>query len=183
MNLEHRIESILFFKNEPVGLDELAKMLDISLEETKDTVRNLQDYYQDRGIVLVSDGEHVSFGTHPELSTLIESIQKDELARDLGRAGLETLAIILYRGPVSRKEIDQIRGVNSSFILRTLMIRGLVERADSQSGRSYTYKSTLKLLEHLGVKSREELPEFETAFKRLDEFMKTGDKEQDQANV
>lgn len=120
----------------------------------------------------MTDGELYSFGTHPDQSALIEKFQKEELSRDLGRAGLETLAVIAYRGPISRREIDQIRGVNSGFILRTLLIRGLIERVESASGeRSFTYQPTLKLLQYLGVTQREDLPEFKTAFKELQEFV------------
>ncbi len=171
MNNESRIEAILLFKNEPVTLAELSKLLNVPRENLQLTIFNLQKEYKDRGIVIVSDGETVSFGTHPEVSALIEGLQKEELSRELGRAGLETLSIILYRGPISRREIDHIRGVNSGFILRALLIRGLIERTDS-AGRSYSYKPTLKLLEYLGVTKREELPDFANTFKKIEEFVK-----------
>lgn len=171
--LESQIEAILFFKNEPVSAKELSTMLKVKPEEVKQALKNLQDFYSSRGIVIVSSGDEYSFGTHKSNSALIEGIQKEELSRELGRAGLETLAIILYRGPISRREIDQIRGVNSGFILRALLIRGLVERTESASGeRSFTYKPTLKLYEHLGVTKQEELPEFASAFQKMEEFMK-----------
>ena len=178
MNIEQKIEAILFFKNEPVSIGELSKLLNVSRENLQLSISNEQKEYRDRGSVLVTDGEEVSFGTHPRQSELIEKLQKEEFSRELGKAGLETLAVIAYRGPVSRREIDQIRGVNSGFILRTLLIRGLIERAESVVGeRSFTYKPTLKLLEHLGVTSREDLPEFETAFKKVTEFVNSEIKE------
>ncbi|MSR87834.1 MAG: SMC-Scp complex subunit ScpB [Candidatus Zambryskibacteria bacterium] len=184
MNLEFKIESILFFRNEPVAIAELARILDIHKDEVSATLKNLQEFYRDRGIVLVSDGESVGFGTHRENSELIEKLQKEEFSRELGRAGLETLAIIAYRGPISRREIDQIRGVNSGFILRILLIRGLIERTEGdpstvlKAGRSFTYKPTLKLLEYLGVTSREELPEFKNAFVKIQEFVNNHSSEQ-----
>ncbi len=171
-SLESQIESVLFFKNEPVTLAELAKLLSVSLEDLRLTVSNLQKEYKDRGIIIVTDGESYSFGTHPSNSGLVEKMQKEELSRELGRAGLETLAVILYKGPISRREIDQIRGVNSGFILRTLLIRGLIERTDSPSGeRSFTYKPTLTLFKHLGLANKEALPEYGTAWKELEEFV------------
>jgi segregation and condensation protein B len=170
--IEKQIESILLFKNEPVTFKELAGWLSVDAAQVKEAVKSLQDFYKDRGIVVVTDGESVSLGTRPENSDLIEALQKEEFSRELGRAGLETLAIILYRGPISRREIDQIRGVNSGFILRALLIRGLIERTESVSGeRSFSYKPTLKLLEHLGVTSKEELPEYQSAFKKMEEFV------------
>ena len=181
LNLESKIESTLFFKNEPVALAELSKLLNVPRENLQFTIYNLQKKYENSGIVIVTDGELVSFGTHPDNSQLIENIQKEELSREIGRAGLETLSIILYKGPVSRREIDYIRGVNSGFILRTLLIRGLIVRAESVSGeRSYSYKATLELLKHLGITRREELPQFETAFKKIEEFVKTPEAKQNE---
>lgn len=170
-NLEHLIESILFFKNEPVSVKELAKILNVEKKEVVKSINNLQEFYKIRGIVVVSDGENISFGTHPDASALIENLAKEEFSRELGRASLETLAIILYKGPISRREIDHIRGVHSSFILRTLMIRGLIERTESKE-RSYSYKATIKLLEYLGVTNREDLPGYRAAFKKIEEFEK-----------
>jgi len=179
MNDEQKIEAILLFKNEPVTLVELSKILDIPRENLQLTISNLQKEYSNRGMVIISDGEKISLGTNPETSDLIEKLQKDELSRDLGRAGLETLSIILYKGPISRREIDYIRGVNSGFILRNLLIRGLIERSESLAReRSFSYKPTLELLRFLGIQNREELPEFETAFKKIEEFAQntnTGD--------
>jgi len=126
---------------------------------------------------LITDGKSISLGTHPALSSLIETLQKEELSRDLGRAGLETLGIILYKGPTSRREIDYIRGVNSVYILRALLIRGLIERADPSTtlgaGRSYSYKVTLKLLEYLGVSRHEDLPEYKSSLGKIEEFTET----------
>ncbi|MDO8565310.1 MAG: SMC-Scp complex subunit ScpB [bacterium] len=183
MKLEQKIEAVLFFRNEPVTFAELSKLLDVPSEDVKLSISNLQKEYENRGVVIVTDGESISFGTSPANSELIEKMQKEELSRELGRAGLETLSIILYRGPVSRREIDHIRGVNSGFILRTLLIRGLIERAESdgdpstmlRAGRSYSYKATLKLLQYLGVTEREDLPDFANAFKKIQEFVKTSE--------
>lgn len=178
-NLENKIESVLLFKNEPVTVKELAESLDAKPLEIKEALSALQEFYKERGIVIITDGETYTLGTHPENSALIEKLQKDELSRELGRAGLETLAIVLYRGPVSRREIDHIRGVNSGFILRTLLIRGLVERTEVAGERSFGYKPTLKLLEHLGVTKVEDLPEYGQALKKIEEFVKQEPTEND----
>jgi segregation and condensation protein B len=172
--LDSQIEAILLFKNEPISIMDLSRWLKASADEIKVALESLQEFYKNRGIAIVSDGEYFNFGTHPEQSELIGMLQKEEFSRELGRAGLETLAVIIYRGPISRREIDQIRGVNSGFILRTLLIRGLIERTESVGGeRSYSYKPTLKLLEHLGVMRIEDLPEYGTAFKKMSEFIET----------
>ncbi len=181
-SLEFKIESILFFKNEPVSVKELARTLNAEKNEIEKSISSLREFYKTRGIVIVSDGENISFGTHPDASALIENVAKEEFSRELSRASLETLAIILYQGPISRREIDHIRGVNSSFILRSLMIRGLIERPDDtvysadevvRAGRSYSYKASIRLLEHLGATSCEDLPDYHTAFKKIEEFKNT----------
>ncbi|KKT14483.1 MAG: Segregation and condensation protein B [Parcubacteria group bacterium GW2011_GWC1_43_30] len=177
-SLELKIEAILFFKNEPVSISELAKLTGEKSEAVKASLFKLREFYKDRGIVVIFNGEFVSFGTHPDVSELIENLVKEEFSRELSRASLETLAIILYKGPISRREIDHIRGVNSGFILRSLMIRGLIERTEGTE-RSYSYKATLKLLEHLGITRREDLPEYQMAFKKIKEFMETIPTEQD----
>lgn len=180
MNLESKIEAILFFKNEPVSVSELVKLAGGKPDEVNGALVNLRAFYKDRGMVVISDGEFVSFGTHPDQSEMILNLQKEELVRELSRASLETLAVILYRGPISRREIDHLRGVNSGFILRALLIRGLIERADSSAnlgsvaaGRSYSYKAALKLLEYLGVTRLQDLPEYEKILGGINEFVKT----------
>ncbi|MDQ3089541.1 MAG: SMC-Scp complex subunit ScpB [bacterium] len=172
--LKNKIEAILLFKNEPLSYKDISKILDADIEEVKSVLLEMLEGYRDSGLTLVMSDSEVSFGTNPKYSALIESVQKEELSRDLGRAGLETLSIILYKGPISRRELDYIRGVNSGFIIRNLLIRGLIERSENATGeRSYTYKTTLELLRHLGISKKEDLPNFDTAFKKLDEFSKT----------
>ncbi len=174
MKLENKIEAILLYKNEPVTMLELSKLLNVSKDEVSTAVLNLQDFYRERGLVLLVLNEAVSLGTNPNLSSLIENIQKEELSRDLGRAGLETLSIVLYKGPISRREIDYIRGVNSGFIIRNLLIRGLIERSESIVGeRSFSYKPTLELLKFLGITKIEDLPEYKDAYTKLESFSKT----------
>ncbi len=180
MNLSTQLEAILFWKAEPVTFKKLAQLL--SIEKTNETAEEgaetesmkiteeqikaglieLEKTLQGRGLSLVQTDTEVMLGTAKELSPLIEKLTKEELTRDLGKAGLETLSIILYQGPISRADIDYIRGVNSQFIIRNLLIRGLVERIDNpKDARSFLYKTTLDLLAHLGVSKIEELPEYE----------------------
>ena len=103
-------------------------------------------------------------GTAPELSPTIEKMTKEELMGDLGKATLETLSIILYQGPIVKSRIDYIRGVNSSFILRNLLIRGLIERREHpEDKRTFLYSPTFDLLTHLGISRVEDLPEYGTA--------------------
>lgn len=171
MNLSAKIEAILFWKAEPISVKKLASLLDEKVEAVQIGLVELEKSLQGRGVTLVQTDEDVMLGTAKDLSPLIEKLTKDELTRDLGKAGLETLSIILYQGPISRADIDYIRGVNSQFILRALLIRGLVERIDNPAdARSYLYKTTLDLLAHLGVSKLQELPEYEAVRKDIETF-------------
>ena len=86
---------------------------------------------------------------------------KDDLAKDLGSASIETLTIVLYKGPIQKAEIDFIRGVNSNFILRNLLTRGLIEKVQNpEDQRSFLYQPTFDLLTHLGLKKSDDLPEY-----------------------
>jgi segregation and condensation protein B len=170
-NLSQKIEAILFWKAEPVSIEKLAKFLECDSESIKKGLDELQNNLNNRGLTLVQTDSDVMLGTAKELSPLIEKLTKEELIRDLGKAGLETLSIILYQGPISRADIDYIRGVNSQFIIRNLSIRGLIERVDNPKDmRSFLYKPTLQLLAHLGVNNISDIPEFEKVRREIDSF-------------
>lgn len=171
MNLAAQLEAILFWKAEPVSLKKLATLLNIDADVLKNGLQELESTLKGRGLTLVRTDDEVMLGTAKEISPLIEQLTKEELTRDLGKAGLETLSIILYQGPISRADIDYIRGVNSQFIVRNLLIRGLVERVENpKDARSFLYKTTLQLLSHLGISKIEELPEYEQVRKDIEGF-------------
>ncbi len=146
-------------------------MLNVDLTAVEAGIVELESALKGRGLTLIQTDEEVMLGTSKEMSPIIEQLTKDELTRDLGKAGLETLSIILYQGPISRADIDYIRGVNSQFILRNLLIRGLVERIDNpKDARSFLYKTTLDLLSHLGISKVTDLPEYENVRKDIESF-------------
>ncbi len=172
MQLENHIEAILFFKGEAVSIKRLSEILEVPKEEVEKGLQELDKKLEGRGLVLIRLEDEVSLGTSKESSEIIEKITKEELIRDLGKAGLETLTIILYKGPVTRSEIDYIRGVNSQFILRNLLIRGLIERiTNPKDERMYLYKPTFDLLSHLGISKIEDLPEYESLKKTIDKHL------------
>jgi len=161
LSIETQIEALLFYKNEPIEISKLSKLLAKKEEEVREALPKLAKSLENRGICLIETPSEVSLATAPETSNFIEQIAKDEMSTEIGKAGLETLAIVLYNGPVSRREIDYIRGVNSTFILRNLCIRGLIEKeTDQKDQRVFRYKGSLALLAHLGIKQIAELPEF-----------------------
>ncbi len=173
LSLESKIEALLFWKAETLSIKKISAILDKKEEEIKESLKNLSEQLKGRGITLIEWEDDVTLGTAKEVSELIEGLTKEELSKDLGRAGLETLSIILYQGPLSRVDIDYIRGVNSQFILRNLLMRGLIERVDNpKDQRAFLYKPSLELLSFLGISKIEDLPDF-TAVKLDIENFKT----------
>ncbi len=160
-SLSQKIEAILFYTAEAVSIRELAKILATSEEEIENGITTLESELKNRGVRLVRHDGDVLLSTAPEYSELIDTMIKEERQRDLGRAGIETLSIIAYKGPVSKKEIEFIRGVNSDYALRSLLLRGLVEQSQNETdGRSTVYTITADALLHLGLSRIEDLPEY-----------------------
>jgi len=170
-DLSAKIEAILFWKAEPVSIKKLVGLLTVDTDSVKKGLQELGTALKGRGLTLVQTDDDVMLGTSREMFGLIEQLAKEELSQDIGKAGLETLSIVLYQGPISRADIDYIRGVNSQFILRNLLIRGLVERVDNpKDARSFLYKPTIALLSHLGISTIQELPEFSQVKKDIESF-------------
>lgn len=162
MELESKIEGLLFYKGEDVAIKKLAELLNVREEEVIEALNKLEISLSNRGIVLIRKDDRVMLGITSELSALIESIRKEEIGKELSKASLETLTIILYKNEISRSEIDYIRGVNSSFILRNLLVRGLIEKiVDSKDSRRMLYKPTFDTLSYMGITSIEQLPNYE----------------------
>jgi segregation and condensation protein B len=171
MDLENQIQAVLFYKAEPVTIAFLVKLFSLSEAEIRSALQTLRSRLAGSGLQLTENDSEVQLVTAAAVSHIVEKVRKDELCGDIGRAGAETLAIILYRGPISRIEIDRIRGVNSAFIVRNLLIRGLVERRPHPTdSRSFVYAITPSLLNHLGISQREELPDFSNIMSALDSF-------------
>ncbi|MES2135209.1 MAG: SMC-Scp complex subunit ScpB [Patescibacteria group bacterium] len=157
--IEIEIESALFFRGGAITVKELAVQMGLSKEELENGITSLTMSLEGRGIRVVREGETVALATAPETHELIEKMRREELEGPLGKAGLETISIIIFRGPVSRSDVEYIRGVNCSSILRSLLIRGLIERVENPNDkRSFLYRATPELPAYLGVGSLAEIP-------------------------
>ncbi len=171
MELGATIEAILFWKGEPMQVAELARMLSADIPEVEAGLSVLQKSLTARGVRLMRTGDAVALATAPEASEIIARLQREEMEGELGKAALQTLSIILYRAPVSRRALEYIRGVNSTFILRNLLVRGLIERAVSEKDeRVFLYCPSLALLSFLGVARAEELPEYQAVREEMAAF-------------
>lgn len=173
--LTAKLEALLFIYGEAMDFTKIAKTLKVDEEEIKEAAKALAEELksENRGLFLMSDKEKIQLTTKPDFSSLLESTVKEELHEALTSASLEALAIVAYAGPLTRAEVEYIRGVNSVFTLRNLLIRGLVERRpDPKRGNVYLYLPSFQLLRHLGVARQSDLPDHER-FGALMEKMRT----------
>lgn len=161
MNLEQIIEAILFAAGKPLSERKLVELTNTSQDEVIEALQKLQSSLEQRGIILQRYEKEAALVTNPDAAEYAAKVAKDEEQGELTRAALEALTILAYRGPMTRPELEQIRGVQSSMILRNLMIRGLVEQKEDMRLGQPTYAVTFDFLNHLGLKSIKDLPDYD----------------------
>lgn len=162
MNLQIKIEALLYAAGKPLSVKQIAELTGEELEAVKAAGAELENYYRtaNRGLVLIDNNDKWQLATHPDTAELVGQLIKEEVAGELTRPSLEALTVIAYRGPISKTELDKIRGVNCAMILRNLLVRGLIESKDSRAGEPL-YNVSFDFLKHLGLGSVNELPDFE----------------------
>jgi segregation and condensation protein B len=169
-----QIQSLLFVRTDAVSFSWLASTLDVAKGDVRAAVSELAEQMSGQGIALVQHDETVILATHPDMAPLIDQLYTREITSPLSKAALETLAIILYKGPIQKSELDHIRGVNSQFMLRNLSVRGLIEKKENpEDKRRPLYQATHDTLTFLGVASIRELPEYDTCMQKLSELLDT----------
>lgn len=163
------IEALLFSRSEPWTVSDLAKALDKAVEETQEGIKELESQLEGRGLALLRADDTVTLGTHPEAHAILQKLYKEEMSKGLSKASIETLSIVMYGTEVTRGKIDYIRGVNSGFILRSLLVRGLIERkVYPKDKRNFMYVPTIDLLASFGVQNVEALPDYARIHAELD---------------
>jgi len=175
MELSAKLEALLFFFGEPVDIHVVARMLSVSLEECEAIISQYEHALvssNERGLIILRKGNAIQLATKPELKEIGEAIVKDEFRESLTPAALETLALVAYLSPVTRATIDYIRGVNSSYSMRNLSLRGLVERGE-EKGASFRYSPTQDFLKHIGISNIKMLPEYDRYHTLLETFART----------
>lgn len=162
--LVSHIESILFVASKPLSVKKLAKALDVSAEAVLSAVTELRVKYnsENSGVVIVENNDEYQMVANPDNREAAESFIKAEVSGELTRPQLETLTVISYCGPITKPELEQIRGVNCALILRNLMMRGLVKERDDAINLLPTYEVTMEYLRHLGLNSLNDLPDYTT---------------------
>ncbi len=162
LSTSSKLEAVLFASGEPVSKQQLRNLLHLEEGELTDAISELETALAGRGIALVQTNREVELRTAPEAADIVKNLRESELARDLGKASLETLAVVAYRPEgTTRSEVDWVRGVNSSASMRTLLLRGLIEgREDEKDKRRVRYTLTTEALAHLGLGRVEDLPRY-----------------------
>lgn len=173
MPIDVLVEGLLFYKSAPQKKQAVMKLFGITDIELAAAIQTLQSRLLTGATRLIETSEDIQLVACPELAPIIETLRKNELKADIGKAGAETLAIVLYQEPISRAEIDRIRGVNSSFILRNLLIRGLIERSQNKNHTGYVFTISPALLAQLGVTTKSQLPDFSAVATALEQFNST----------
>lgn len=154
------VEAILFVADEPIEMADLARALDVSLAAVRGQVERLTAELRDRGLRLQQHGSRVQMVTAPETALFIERFQGARQERRLSAAALETLAIVAYKQPITRPQVEAIRGVDCGRAIATLRTLNLIDetgRAESP-GRPLLYGTTLRFLEYFGLEHPSDLP-------------------------
>lgn len=170
-DLAARAHAFLFSEGGEMTFRKLASLLACKEDEIKTGLDELSKRLEGSGIALVRTDTSASLATSKETSEVVKEALRRELERDIGDAGLEVLAIVLYMGPSTRTRIDYVRGVNTSSTLRNLLARGLLERTENpDDAREYLYRPSVALFAHLGVQTAQELPDYATIVRELVAF-------------
>ncbi|MEK7508393.1 MAG: SMC-Scp complex subunit ScpB [Patescibacteria group bacterium] len=163
MALSSKIESVLFIAAKPLTVKKLAEFTEMEEKEISEALNVLKEKYnhQENGIQLMNNGKEWQMITNPDNSKLVKQYVQDENTGELTRPSLEALTIVAYRGPITKLELEQIRGVNCSLILRNLMIRGLIQTEEDKARVQLVYTVTLDFMRFLGLRELSELPDYE----------------------
>jgi segregation and condensation protein B len=160
LSLAAQVESLLFIAVEPVTPGQLATALETTNAEVSRALDELDASLRTRGLRLQRHSGRVQLTTAPETAEAIERFLGLEATSHLSRAALETLAIIAYQQPVTRPQVDAVRGVNSDGVMRSLLSKGLIQEGGRAEGpgRPILYSTTPEFLQHFGLNSLNELP-------------------------
>lgn len=161
LSLDQKLEAVLFAGARPFSVRRLAELCEAASKDVEDALGSFEERLEDSALMLQRSGQEVQLVTRPDVADIVKQVVRDEVSGELSRPSLETLTILAYRGPLTRPELEQIRGVHSSIILRNLMLRGLVEEKEDTRIGQPTYAATFDFIRHLGLKSLEELPEYQ----------------------
>ena len=169
MDIQSIVEALLFTSGEPLSTKKIAGITGKKKKDIDSVLVSLQEDLETkkRGVRLIQKGEEWLLVSAPEWSEITRKLKKEEMEGKLSPVNGETLAIIAYQGPITRAEINVIRGVDATYSLQRLLSRGLIERSPHpQRGNTYVYNISLEFLKHLGINKVEELPRYGEFYKK-----------------
>ena len=165
------LEAILFVAGEPVAVADLAQALEVSEMEIMHAVEALERECERRGVTVHRYGDHLRMETRPEYAPYVERLLQPVQRQTLSQTAMETLAVIAYRQPVTKGEVEQVRGVKCDYSVQSLLHKGLIREAGRKEalGRPILYATTDRFLEHFGISDIRELPPLPDAREKVDE--------------
>lgn len=163
MSIKSQIESLLFIAAKPLSLNDLNKILSKDKKEIEKALIELRDIYHqnESGLQIIEQSKKYQMVSSADNAKLVQKYLEDETSGELSQPSLEALTIIAYRGPISKTELERIRGVNCSLILRNLLLRGLIEEKSSASSEDRIYNVSLDFIRFLGIESIKQLPDYQ----------------------
>lgn len=156
--LAQQVEALLFMAGEAVPISDLAKLVSARIEDTRKALEEISEYYKDNGITIIITDQNAQLVTSPSVAEFLTQFRGAE-KNELTKAGIETLAVIAYKGPITRYDVDAIRGVDSRKMIRQLLIRGLLIQIRT-AGQASMYDISEEALMHLGIATKNELPKY-----------------------
>lgn len=173
--LSAKIEALLFLRTKPMSTQALSRALGATKDEIEQAVEALMTArnVDDAGVHVVKTSDGVALVTNPAFGEELAEQSKEDMQSELTRPQLETLTIIAYRGPITKAEIEHIRGVNCSIIVRNLLMRGLIDEREDDVKLLPVYSLTTDMLRHLGIHKVDELPDYEALHKnaKIDQML------------
>ncbi len=163
MELKYLLESLFFVSTKSLDVKELAAFLKKDISEVETALKELTVEYQEnnRGLRIIESGRKYQMASAPDNAKLVQDFLQTEISGELTPASLETLTIIAYRGPIKKTDLEKIRGINCSLILRNLLIRGLIEQKTDKNDDDNEYVVSLEFIKFLGLTSVKDLPDYE----------------------
>lgn len=168
-NIKYKIEALLFAYGRPLPFSKMFRILGVKEDVIKKELETLRQEYKkkNRGIDILIRETTAEMVTNPSYGSVVSKLLNFDLEERLSDSTLETLSIISYRGPISKAEIERIRGINSAYPLRNLQVRGLIiKKKDESDARLYTFEVSEKFLKHMGITNVSELPDFDDLSKK-----------------
>lgn len=162
MNIKSQVEALLQITPRPLSIRKMAALLEVDDVVIEEVVSALAAEYKarDGGLLVLLHNDEAQLVTHPDASAVVSKFLKEETTGELTKPSLETLSVIAYRGPITKSEIEKIRGVNCTMILRNLMMRGLVVAEENKRKLVTYYTVSADLVKHLGMTHISELPQY-----------------------